>query len=68
MAASLAATPDPVNARAHTHHVTWRRPLWNRRDSMTDRPPLDLLIENVRLVRPRRHAVETRDLGIFGGL
>ena len=34
---------------------------------MPDRPPLDLLIKNARLVRPRRDAVETRDLGIADG-
>ena len=34
---------------------------------MPDRPPLDLLIKNARLVRPRQDAVETRDLGIADG-
>ena len=34
---------------------------------MPDRPPLDLLIKNARLVRPRHEAVETRDLGIADG-
>ena len=34
---------------------------------MADRPPLDLLIKNVRRVRPGPHAVETRDLGIADG-
>src|SRR5512144_2530854 len=34
---------------------------------MPDRPPLDLLIKNARLVRPRHDAVETRDLGIADG-
>ena len=34
---------------------------------MPDRPPLDLLIKNARLVRPRQPAVETRDLGIADG-
>jgi allantoinase len=30
-------------------------------------PPLDLLIKNVRVVRPRHDAVETRDLGVKDG-
>ncbi len=34
---------------------------------MADRPPLDLLIKNVRFVRPGHHPVETRDLGIADG-
>lgn len=34
---------------------------------MADRPPLDLLIKNVRLVRPGHHPVETRDRGIADG-
>jgi hypothetical protein len=34
---------------------------------MADRPPLDLLIKNVRLVQPGHHTVESRDLGIADG-
>jgi allantoinase len=34
---------------------------------MPDRPPLDLLIKNARLVRPRQAAVERCDLGIADG-
>ncbi len=34
---------------------------------MPDRPPLDPLIKNVRVVRPRHDALETRDLGIADG-
>lgn len=67
MAASLAPTPYPVNARARAHAARPRRPGQNRRDSMADRPPLDLLIKNARLVRAGPRAVETRDLGITDG-
>ncbi len=34
---------------------------------MPDRAPLDLLVKNVRVVRPHQDAVETRDLGIVDG-
>jgi allantoinase len=34
---------------------------------MADRPPLDLLIKNVRVVRPHHDAVETRDVGVRDG-
>jgi dihydroorotase-like cyclic amidohydrolase len=34
---------------------------------VADRAWLDVLIENVRLVRPGPHAIETRDLGITDG-
>jgi allantoinase len=34
---------------------------------MPDRPPLDLLIKNVRVVRPHHDAVETRDVGVKDG-
>ncbi|HKW92871.1 MAG TPA: dihydroorotase family protein [Methylomirabilota bacterium] len=34
---------------------------------MPDRAPLDLVVKNVRVVRPRQDAVETRDLGIVDG-
>jgi allantoinase len=34
---------------------------------MPDRPPLDLLIKNVRVVRPRHDAVEMRDVGVKDG-
>src|SRR5215470_955878 len=34
---------------------------------MPDRPPLDLVVKNVRVVRPRQDTMETRDLGIVDG-
>ena len=34
---------------------------------MPDRPSLDLVIKNVRLVRPRHASVEARDLGVVDG-
>ena len=34
---------------------------------MADRPPLDLLIKNVRVVRPGQEAVEPRDVGVLDG-
>src|SRR5215467_1240779 len=34
---------------------------------MPDRPPLDLVVKNVRVVRPRQDTMETRDLGIIDG-